>query len=136
MSVLHSLLPSLSRASGTCGDTGQTDAVAAKTVRPAYRIQESTEAFTATVHLPGVSKEGLEIGADGDEITVVGKRGWKAPESWTSVYRESARADFSLTLNHDASVNVDKIGAELRDGVLTLTLPKAEALKPRKIAVA
>lgn len=136
MSLLHSFIPSASSAAGTCDDTCQTDTATEQTLRPAYRIQETTDAFTATVHLPGVSKDGLEISADGDEVTVVGKRGWKAPDSWTSVYRESTGADFRLTLSHDASVNVDKISAELRDGVLTLTLPKAEALKPRKIAVA
>lgn len=136
MSILHSFIPSTSRSARTCDDTCQTDTATAQTLRPAYRIQENTDAFTATVHLPGVTKDGLEISADGDEITIVGKRGWKAPDSWTSVYRESANADFSLTLSHETSVNVDKIGAELRDGVLTLTLPKAEALKPRKIAVA
>lgn len=135
MSLLHSFIPSLTRSADSCDDACRGDMTTMDAVRPAYRIQETTDAFTATVHLPGVNKDGLEISADGDEITVVGKRSWKAPESWTSVHRESADSDFRLVLSHDASVNVDKIGAELRDGVLTLTLPKAEALKPRKIAV-
>lgn len=136
MSLLHSLLPSFNRPSDKGGDLHLADATAVQTVRPSYRVQETADAFTATVHLPGVTKDGLQISADGDEIVITGKRGWKAPESWTSLYRESVDSEFNLTLSHDASVNIDKISAELRDGVLTLTLPKAEALKPRKIAVA
>lgn len=136
MSLLHSLLPSFNRPSDKDGDLHLADATTVQTVRPSYRVQETSDAFTATVHLPGVTKDGLQISADGDEIVVTGKRGWKAPDSWTSLYRESVDAEFSLTLSHDTSVNIDKISAELRDGVLTLTLPKAEALKPRKIAVA
>ncbi|MBE7537993.1 MAG: Hsp20/alpha crystallin family protein [Opitutaceae bacterium] len=135
MSLLHSILPSFNRPSGTRDELPLADATTMQTVRPAYRVQETADAFTATVYLPGVTKDGLEISADREEIVVTGRRGWKAPETWTSLYRESVEAEFSLTLSHDASVDVDKINAELRDGVLTLTLPKAEALKPRKIAV-
>ena len=50
--------------------------------------------------------------------------------------RETPPADYSLTLAHDNTFDADKVHAELRDGVLRVTLPKAEALKPRKIAVA
>ena len=57
------------------------------------------------------------------------------PEGWTAIHRESAEAAYELVLTHDNALNNDAIAAELRDGVLQVTLPKAEAIKPRKITV-
>jgi len=68
-------------------------------------------------------------------VTITGRRAWVAPAEWTSLYRESSRANFELTLSHEGDVDAEKISAELKDGILRLTLPKAEAAKPRKIAI-
>jgi HSP20 family molecular chaperone IbpA len=59
------------------------------------------------------------------------------PAGWTTLHRESAAPDavYELVLTHDNAFDADKVAAELRDGVLRLSLPKIEALKPRKIAV-
>jgi HSP20 family molecular chaperone IbpA len=105
------------------------------TVKPAYRLNATADAWNLTVQLPGVTKEGLELSAEEGFITIRGRRSWQKPEGWTSLYRETADATFALTLEHDNQVNVDRIQADLKDGVLSVTLPKAEALKPRKIAV-
>jgi HSP20 family molecular chaperone IbpA len=51
------------------------------------------------------------------------------------LHRESVDADYALTLRHDDAVDAERIQAELREGVLRLTLPKGEALKPRRIPV-
>jgi HSP20 family molecular chaperone IbpA len=51
------------------------------------------------------------------------------------LHRESADAPYELVLAHENAIDVDKIAAEIRDGVLRVSLPKHEALKPRKIAV-
>jgi len=135
MSLLNSLLsPRGNCSSGTC-DSSETDTAAVQTVRPAYRVRETDDAFNVTVQLPGVSKDGLEVGADNGELTIVGRRVSKTPATWTPLYRESGDATFQLILRHDAAVDVEKVVAELRDGILTLSLPKNEALKPRKIAV-
>lgn len=135
MNLFQSLVPSLSRT----GDARRENAAEARdlgpTVRPLYEIKETADAFGVTVFLPGVTREGLEIDAENGMLTVVGRRQWKRPEGWTSLYRESVDAVFLLKLRHDASVNLDKVHAELRDGVLRLSLPKSEALKMRKIAV-
>jgi HSP20 family molecular chaperone IbpA len=104
-------------------------------VKPVFEIKETPEAFGATVYLPGVAKEGLEITAEEGLVRIVGRRGWKQPEGWTALHRESADAPFELVLTHENAIDVDKIAAELRDGVLRVSLPKHEALKPRKIAV-
>jgi HSP20 family protein len=105
------------------------------TLKPWYEVKETPEAWGLTVYLPGVSKEGLELTAEEGLITVRGCRHWKAPAGWTTIYRESADAAFELVLSHDNTINVTKIHAELNDGVLRVSLPKTEAIKPRKIAV-
>jgi HSP20 family protein len=104
-------------------------------VKPAYEIKETDEAWGLTVHLPGVVKEGLELSAEEGLITIRGRRHWRQPEDWTALYRESVDAPYELNLEHDNTVNTDSIHAELKDGVLRVSLPKAEAIKPRKIAI-
>jgi HSP20 family molecular chaperone IbpA len=105
------------------------------TVKPAYEIKETAEAWGLVAHLPGVAKDGLELTAEEGLITIRGRRAWRQPEGWTAIYRESVDAPYVLTLEHDNTVNADGIHAELKDGVLRVSLPKAEAVKPRKIAV-
>lgn len=85
--------------------------------------------------LPGVAKDGLEITAEESQLRIVGRRAWKEPEGWTALYRESTDALYELVLAHDNAIALEKIRAELADGVLRASLPKAEAVKPRKIAV-
>jgi HSP20 family protein len=132
MSIFNQLVPRLSRSL----DRAQNGATQPEfTVKPAYRISETPEAWSLSAHLPGVTKEGLEVTAEEGHVTIRGRRAWQQPEGWTSLYRESYAAPFELTLEHDNTVNADRIQAELKDGVLQVTLPKAEAVKPRKIAV-
>lgn len=132
MSLLSTIIPSLNR---TQSEPAQTSSVAA-TVIPRYEIKENPDAFGLEVALPGVAKDGLELTIHEGELTVVGRRSWKKPESWTQLYRETPLADFSLTLEHDNTFDAAKVVAELRDGVLRVTLPKAESIKPHKIEVA
>ena len=129
MSLLGSLVPSLSPLST------KTEPAPANTATPRCEIKENAEAFGLEVWLPGVAKEGLELTIHEGSLTIVGRRAWKKPDGWTQLYRETSLADFSLTLEHDNTFDAAKVHAELRDGILRVTLPKAEALKPRKIAV-
>lgn len=135
MSILNQIVPRLSR---TLARRPQGETPAAEpefTVKPAYEITETAEAWGLTVHLPGVTKEGLELTAEEGSVKVRGHRAWRKPEGWTAIYRESVEAPYELVLAHDNTVDADKIHAELKDGVLRVSLPKAEALKPRKIAI-
>ena len=137
MNLFNQIVPRLSRPfarrpeEGRPAGSGETEF----TVKPAYELNESPEAWGLTAHLPGVTKEGLELTAEDGRIMVRGRRGWQQPATWTAVYRESLDAPYELTLEHDNTVDTDKIHAELKDGVLRVALPKAEAVKPRKIAL-
>lgn len=133
MSLLNTLLPKLSPSPVAHPDHGKADLE--PTVKPAYEIKETPEAFGVTVYLPGVSKDGLDLTADEGQFRIIGRRAWKQPEGWTALYRETVDAPFELVLAHDNAIDADKIAAELRDGVLRVSLPKHEALKPRKITV-
>ncbi|MFI5356799.1 MAG: Hsp20/alpha crystallin family protein [Opitutales bacterium] len=130
MSLLDTILPTASRRAAY-SDAGPSGPV----LKPVYEVRETGEAYGLTVYLPGVAKDGLDLTADATEIRVTGRRTWRQPEGWTSLYRESADAPYELVLAHDNAIDADKIAAELNDGVLRLSLPKAEAIKPRKIAV-
>lgn len=132
MNLFNQLIPRLSRRQSE----GQPGAATAEfAVKPAYEIKENEDAWGLTVHLPGVAKDGLELTAEEGVVTIRGQRAWRRPDGWTTVWRESADAPFELVLEHDNTVDVEKIHAELKDGVLRVSLPKAEAVKPRKIAI-
>ena len=133
MSLFSTLVPSLNRTPSSMTENG--NATSTSTVRPRYEIKEDADAFGLEVWLPGVAKDGLELTVHEGELTIVGRRSWTKPDTWTQLYRETPTADFSLTLEHDNTFDAAKVVAELRDGVLRVTLPKAESIKPRKIAV-
>ena len=106
-----------------------------RTVAPRYDVRETSDAFVLTAQLPGVDRTSLTTTVDDDTLTVAGRRAFTAPTGWTPVYREIPQTDFQLVLGLDRRVNRDGVRAELAQGVLTLTLPKAEAVKPRRIEV-
>ncbi|HZP59713.1 MAG TPA: Hsp20/alpha crystallin family protein, partial [Opitutaceae bacterium] len=132
MSLFNALIPSFNRAPARRNGAG---AESGPAVKPVYEIKETDEAYGLTIYLPGVAKDGLDLTADADAITITGRRSWKQPEGWTALYRESTDVPYELVIEHDNAIDPDKIHAELADGVLRVSLPKAEAVKPRKIAV-
>ena len=82
-----------------------------------------------------MTKEALALTAEDGRLTIRGRRGWQKSEGWTAVYRKSLDAPYELTLEHDNTVDADKIHAGLKDGVLRVSLPRAEALTPCKITL-
>ena len=130
---IFSLIPTFNRAPALRRNDVET--AGAPTVKPAYRVNEEAEGYEVTVFLPGVAREGLEVTVENGAVTITGQRQWKQPAGWTPLYRETSDAGYELTLTHDNSIDAGNVRAELRDGVLRVTLPKSEAVKPRKIAV-
>jgi HSP20 family protein len=101
---------------------------------PLANIVESKDGYVLEAELPGVNKDGLEITVENDRLTVVGRRAAVEPRG-RELYRESRAFDFRRSFELDPSIDTTKITARIDQGVLTLNLPKAEAVKPRKIAV-
>jgi HSP20 family protein len=102
-------------------------------ITPEVNIVETKEGYVLEAEMPGVTKEGLDISLEENVLTLVGRRG-PSPVG-TSLYRESKSADFRRVFELDPSIESGKINARIEQGVLTLTLPKAEKLTPRKITV-
>jgi HSP20 family protein len=102
-------------------------------VAPSASVVEAGDGYTLEVEMPGVNKEGLEISIENNELTV-GHRSLPAVEG-TLIHRESRPENYRRTFELDPSIDADKISAKIDQGVVTLTLPKAEHIKPRKITV-
>lgn len=101
---------------------------------PLANIVENKEGYVLEAEMPGVSKDGLEVSVENGELTIFGRRApFEAPGR--EVYRESRPLDYRRTFELDPSIDAAKINAKIDQGVLTLHLPKAESVKPRKIVV-
>lgn len=103
--------------------------------RPHYEVSELNDAFNIKVYLPGVSKTGVTVNYEADTLTITGTRTHKASADWRPVSRPLNEDNYRLALSLNVDIDADKIAAKTEDGVLTLTLPKAEAIKPRQISV-
>jgi len=101
---------------------------------PGVNIYETKDGYVLEAEMPGVNREGLEIMLEGSEITLVGRRHLE-PVSGMPLFRESHVADFRRVFELDPAIDTARISARMDQGVLTLTLPKSERVKPRKISV-
>ena len=103
-------------------------------VTPVASVVEDGDAYLLKVEMPGVNKEGLEISVENNELMITGRRD-SAQIEGTLIHRESRTEDFRRVFELDPSIDTAKVSARIDQGVLTLTLPKAEQVKPRKITV-
>jgi HSP20 family protein len=106
-----------------------------KFITPVASVNETPEGYTLELEMPGVSKEGLEISVENNELTIVGRKNVTTPEG-TLIHRESRPHSYRRSFEIDPSIDSAKISARISQGIITLALPKAEEVKPRKIAVA
>ena len=102
---------------------------------PAVNVWENDEGFCAEAEIPGVKMEDIEITVSGNEVTVKGHREPLGEEGLTYHRQERGFGEFARTIALPADVDTEKVSATLRDGVLTIIMPKAEAAKMRKIEV-
>jgi HSP20 family protein len=105
-------------------------------VYPAVNITEDTEAFYVSAELPGLQSDDLELNVTDNQLTLAGER--KIPEEAADARyhrREREAGRFSRAVALPGDIDTEKVKARLTDGVLTVTVPKAEKAKPRQIAV-
>ncbi|HOX33527.1 MAG TPA: Hsp20 family protein [Spirochaetales bacterium] len=102
---------------------------------PACSICEDEGIVSLKLEMPGVAKEGLEIKVEGNELSVLGRRGAER-ESGTYLLRERRGESYRKLFTLDESISRDKIDAAYANGILSLTLHVREAAKPRRIAIA
>jgi HSP20 family protein len=101
---------------------------------PDVNIFETKDGYVLEAEMPGVSKDGLDITLEGNEITIVGHRKEESAPG-EALFRECRTADFRRVFELDPAIDIGKISAKIDQGMLTLSLPKSERVKPRKIAV-
>jgi len=104
-------------------------------VSPEVNIFEMPEGYVLEAEMPGVNKDGLEITIEGNEITIVGRHSDERIKD-EALFRERTMNDYRRIFELDPAIDTSKISAKMQQGVLTLTLPKSEEVKPRKIPVA
>jgi len=102
---------------------------------PALNVWEDDQKLYVEAELPGFAMDDLDVSITGDELTIKGERKEEAAEDVTYHRRERGVGRFSRVLRLPIEVDAEKVAATLRNGVLSLTLPKAQAVMPRKIEV-
>jgi HSP20 family protein len=103
-------------------------------ITPPASVTEITDGYMLEIEMPGVKKDGLEISFENNELTIIGRRSLPAVEG-TLIHRESRPENFRRVFELDPSIDGDKISAKIDQALVTLTLPKAEHVKPSKITV-
>jgi HSP20 family protein len=111
------------------------EAARASGSHPAINIWEDETAFHAEAEVPGIDLDALEIFVIGRELTVKGERKLERPEGVTEHRSERRAGAFHRVVYLPAEVDASRVEAALRDGVLHITLPKAESAKPRKVHI-
>jgi HSP20 family protein len=115
---------------------GDTAADRGAGVFPPVNISQDTDNFYLRAEIPGVDPEALAVSAVRNRVSLAGKREIQSEHERVSYHRkERAGGFFNRTLTLPTEVDAQRVEARYADGILTLTLPKAEAAKPRQITV-
>lgn len=102
---------------------------------PATDILEMEDGFHIIMDLPGVKPEDLTVDIEESELTIKAASSYAEPESSRRMHAEFGKTAFQRSFSLSDMVDREKVKAELKNGVLQLYLPKAEAMKPRRIQV-
>lgn len=102
---------------------------------PAVDVTEDEAGITVVADVPGATRESLSLRIDGDTLTIEAPLGLELPESMEPVYAEVRAAQYRRSFTLSRELDSDRIEAGLKDGVLTLHVPKQAQARPRRIEV-
>ena len=102
---------------------------------PTTDVYETEDALTVVMEMPGVDRKDLEVELKDDVLRVEGRIDFAKYEGMEPVYTEYNVGHWTRSFALSDRVDRERIGAQLEDGVLTLTLPKVAEAKPRRIAL-
>lgn len=118
------------------GETEGTFPIARAGVFPLVNLTENKDTFFIRAELPGIEKDDLEISAASNSVSISGERKIPQEEEGARYHRREREAGrFSRIITLGAEIQPDKVDAGLKNGVLTVTIPKAEIAKPKQITV-
>ena len=103
--------------------------------RPAVNFYEEPGRFVAEAELPGLTSEDVEVSVANDVLTIHGKHAEQKTEEAPTQRTTRSFGEFTVNVSIPNEVDADKVEATLKNGVLTVSLPKAPAIKPRQIEV-
>lgn len=106
-----------------------------RAILPAVDIFEDSGGITLKADMPGVSSERLDVQVDGESLSIEGKVEIPVPEQMNALYADIRSTRYQRSFSLSSELDPDNIDASLKDGVLTLRIPKREEHKPRKIEV-
>jgi HSP20 family protein len=104
-------------------------------VFPALNLTQDKDKYYVRAELPGMKADALNIEVVGRNLTIAGERQIAQDADVRYHRREREGGSFSRIIGLPGEIDADKVGAEMVNGILTVTLPKAEAAKPKQIAV-
>lgn len=102
---------------------------------PVTDIFETPEALTVALEMPGVDRSSLEARVEDDVVTIEGRIDFAKYEGMQPVYTEYIVGHYARSFEISNKIDQSKITAQMKDGVVTIVLPKAEQAKPRRIDV-
>ena len=106
-----------------------------RTIRPLVDIFEDQTGITVQADMPGVAHDRLEIRVDRDTLAIEGRVEIPVPEGMEAIYADVRTTRYQRSFSLSSELDADKADASLKDGVLTLRIPKREQYQPRKIEV-
>jgi HSP20 family protein len=106
-----------------------------RTFLPETDIFETPEALTVVLEMPGVDRNSIEANVEDDVVTIEGRIDFAKYEGMQPVYTEYNVGHYARSFEISNKIDQSKISAQMKDGVVTIVLPKAEQAKPRKIQV-
>jgi len=107
----------------------------ARVFLPVTDIFETPQALTVVLEMPGVGRNSIEASVENDVVTIEGRIDFAKYEGMQPVYTEYNVGHYARSFQISNKIDQGKISAEMKDGVVTLVLPKAEQAKQRKIQV-
>ena len=116
-------------------EKGQEATTPTRAFMPIADIFETEDALTVVLEMPGVDRENIDVSVENGVLTIEGKINFGKYEGLQPVYSEYNVGPYRRSFRISSQIDQDKINAEMRDGVITLVLPKAEEAKPRRIQV-
>src|SRR6516162_7745459 len=102
---------------------------------PVTDIFETPEALTVVLEMPGVDRNSIEASVEDDIVTIAGRIDFTKYEGMQPVYTEYNVGNYARSFEISNKIDQSRISAQMKDGVVTLVLPKAEQTKQRKIQV-
>jgi len=106
-----------------------------RAVTPAVDVIEDDSGITLRADMPGVPRDQLELRVEGDTLLIEGKVQPQAPAGLEAVYAEFRASRFRRTFTLSRELDSARVDANLKDGVLTVRIPKQAHAQPRRIAV-